>query len=145
MEILSKNDLQKLHSLTLKMAETFVAFCEKNHLTCYLCGGGCIGTIRHKGWIPWDDDLDFFMPREDYEKAIRLWKRQMKDSRYKMEVSDENHIDGNLFLSYGTVKQPISNLIRQIWTLHRESCWMCFHWTDIRMDGSSESCNAFGR
>ncbi len=97
MEILSENDLQKLHSLTLKMAETFVAFCEKNHLTCYLCGGGCIGTIRHKGWIPWDDDLDFFMPREDYEKAIILWKKQMKDSRYRMEISDQDHIDGNLF------------------------------------------------
>lgn len=87
MEILSENDLQKLHSLTLKMAETFVAFCEKNHLTCYLCGGGCIGTIRHKGWIPWDDDLDFFMPREDYEKAIILWEKT--DERQSLQ-------DGNI-------------------------------------------------
>ena len=94
---ISRGDLQKLHELTLQMAEVFVDFCRKNHLTCYLCGGGCIGAVRHKGWIPWDDDLDFFMPREDYEKAVKLWKIQMKDSRYKMELSDQEHIIGNLF------------------------------------------------
>ena len=37
------------------------------------------------------------MPRDDYEKTIILWKEQMKDSRYKMEISDEKHVDGNLF------------------------------------------------
>lgn len=94
---ISSDDLQKLHELTLQMAEVFVDFCRKNHLTCYLCGGGCIGAIRHKGWIPWDDDLDFFMPREDYEKAAKLWRTQMKNSRYKMELSDQEHIIGNLF------------------------------------------------
>ena len=78
---ISRGDLQKLHELTLQMAEVFVDFCRKNHLTCYLCGGGCIGAVRHKGWIPWDDDLDFFMPREDYEKAVKLWKIQMRHYR----------------------------------------------------------------
>lgn len=97
MENINEYDLKCLHELTLKMAETFVNFCRDNNLTCYLCGGGCIGTIRHKGWIPWDDDLDFFMPREDYEQAILLWKTQMAKSRYKMELSDSHHIDGNLF------------------------------------------------
>lgn len=90
-------DLKKLHDLTLQMAQTFVNFCQENSLTCYLCGGGCIGTIRHKGWIPWDDDLDFFMPREDYIKAINLWPKKMANSRYKMEMSNKDHIDGNLF------------------------------------------------
>lgn len=97
MKKISSDDLKRLHSLTLNMASEFVEFCNENDLCCYLCGGGCIGTIRHKGWIPWDDDLDFFMPRDDYEKAIILWKQQKKDSRYKLEVADRDHIDGNLF------------------------------------------------
>ena len=94
---ISQNDLKKLHELTLSMAKEFVEFCNENGLLCYLCGGGCIGAVRHQGWIPWDDDLDFFMPREDYEKAIVLWKETKSDSRYKLEAADHTHIDGNLF------------------------------------------------
>ena len=62
----TKQELEKMHELTLEMAEYFVDFCKRHDLTCYLCGGGCIGTIRHQGYIPWDDDLDFFMPLKDY-------------------------------------------------------------------------------
>lgn len=97
MEKLTQDELKKLHSLTLTMTQEFVHFCNKNELTCYLCGGGCIGAVRHKGWIPWDDDLDLFMPRKDYERVIKLWPEQMANSRYKLELSDEKHIDGNLF------------------------------------------------
>ncbi|WP_295991190.1 LicD family protein [uncultured Alistipes sp.] len=94
---ITAEELDALHRLNLEMAEVFVAFCKRHGLLCYLCGGGCIGAVRHKGWIPWDDDLDFFMPRDDYEKAIRLWREEMQDGRYKLEKSDEHHIDGNLF------------------------------------------------
>ncbi len=97
MTVIPQEELQKLHELTVQMALDFVSFCRENQLLCYLCGGGCIGTVRHKGWIPWDDDLDFFMPREDYEKAIRLWPKCRAGSRYVMERADEKHSDGNLF------------------------------------------------
>ncbi len=94
---ITTDELALLHDLNLKMAEEFVSFCKRHNLLCYLCGGGCIGAIRHKGWIPWDDDLDFFMPRADYERAICLWREEMQTGRYKLEKSDEKHIDGNLF------------------------------------------------
>ena len=90
--------MEPLQEKCLEMAEYFVQFCKENDLLCYLCGGGAIGTLRHKGCIPWDDDLDFFMPRKDYEKLAQLWP-QNADSRYQLSKSNENYIDRNLFIT----------------------------------------------
>ena len=90
--------MKPLQEKCLEMAEYFVQFCKENDLLCYLCGGGAIGTLRHKGFIPWDDDLDFFMPRKDYEKLAQLWP-QKADSRYQLSKSNENYLDRNLFIT----------------------------------------------
>ena len=90
--------MEPLQEKCLEMAEYFVQFCKENDLLCYLCGGGAIGTLRHKGFIPWDDDLDFFMPRKDYEKLAQLWP-QKADSRYQLSKSNENYVDRNLFIT----------------------------------------------
>ena len=90
--------MEPLQEKCLEMAEYFVQFCKENDLLCYLCGGGAIGTLRHKGFIPWDDDLDFFMPRKDYEKLAQLWP-QKADSRYQLSKSNENYLDRNLFIT----------------------------------------------
>lgn len=52
----------------LDIFEVFIAVCEKHGLKWYACAGTLLGAVRHKGFIPWDDDLDVMMPREDYEK-----------------------------------------------------------------------------
>ena len=56
----------------MKTYRTLMALCEKHKLTYFAAGGTMIGAIRHKGLIPWDDDIDVIMPREDYNKFLSL-------------------------------------------------------------------------
>ena len=80
-----------VRQLQLKLLEIFLYFkkiCEENNLT-YWCGGGTmLGAVRHKGFIPWDDDLDVFLPRKDYERLYEFWY-QVADSCYFVLVSSD--------------------------------------------------------
>lgn len=65
---LSENEATKLKKTLLEMFKDISNVCEKENLTVFLGGGSCLGAVRHKGFIPWDDDLDLNMLRKDYDK-----------------------------------------------------------------------------
>ena len=62
--------VEEIKQKQLYILDEVVKFCNDNNITYFLCGGTLLGAIRHQGYIPWDDDLDLMMPREDYEKLI---------------------------------------------------------------------------
>lgn len=82
-----------VRQLQLKLLEIFLYFkkiCEENNLT-YWCGGGTmLGAVRHKGFIPWDDDLDVFLPRKDYERLYEIWDQVADTSHYVLVRTDKN-------------------------------------------------------
>lgn len=63
-------NLKNLQLLQLDLLKKIKNICNDNHLTYYLFFGSLLGCVRHKGFIPWDDDIDIVMPRDDYEKLI---------------------------------------------------------------------------
>ena len=62
--------LEEIQNGSFQVLLKFKELCEKLNLRYWLCYGTLIGAVRHKGFIPWDDDVDVQMPREDYEKFI---------------------------------------------------------------------------
>lgn len=69
----------------------FADFCYKNNLVYYLHYGTLIGALRHKGFIPWDDDIDVCMPRPDYELFIKLYNLENENKRYKLLSLESNN------------------------------------------------------
>lgn len=107
-------DRDTLRRLQLKELESIVyfdTFCRKNDLRFYLLGGCVIGALRHDGFIPWDDDIDIIMPRDDYERMIRLWKEQEKDNtRFLMLRTDGEVFTGN---SFATMIDTSATLVKE--------------------------------
>lgn len=85
------NDQEKVKykEILCETMKAFIAFCENNGLRYYASGGTCLGAIRHKGIIPWDDDIDVLMPREDYNKFLDL-KNSLKGSSFEIVDPSDN-------------------------------------------------------
>lgn len=84
--------LEELQGVELEILKAFHDFCQEHQLRYYLSGGTLIGAIRHKGFIPWDDDIDICMPRPDYMKLIELSKDGMIDQYCKI---DSRYLDSD--------------------------------------------------
>jgi len=76
-------DNVEFKSLELNLLRYFRDVCSANGLSYFLGYGTLLGAVRHKGFIPWDDDIDVWMPREDYEKFIDV-ECKKNHSRYKL-------------------------------------------------------------
>lgn len=65
-------DMKKVWSKELQLLSLFSDICTKYNLRWQMAAGSLLGTVRHKGFIPWDDDIDVIMPREDYDTFVRV-------------------------------------------------------------------------
>lgn len=70
-------NIRVLQEIDLAIAKVFVDICDRHHLTYYMLGGTMLGAVRHKGFIPWDDDIDLGMPRRDYERFLKIAPREL--------------------------------------------------------------------
>lgn len=83
--------LQDLKDIEFDMLKMFDSFCKENNIRYFLAYGTLLGAVRYKKFIPWDDDVDLLIPREDYQKVISLFKDSEKYRLYAME-KDESYL-----------------------------------------------------
>lgn len=87
----NETNMEKLHGYEADAFKAFIKVCEENNLEYYAIGGTLLGAVRHKGFIPWDDDIDVAMPRPSYDKFVKIAPKVMPehlivdDIRYNKE------------------------------------------------------------
>ena len=93
-----RNDLEdtygflKLQDKILEIMVDLDRFCREHEITYFLMGGSALGAMRHGGFIPWDDDLDIFMPYQDYMRFIALCKTELDTKKYYLQVEDTEEL-----------------------------------------------------
>ena len=121
------DEIRRLQLEELEILKYFIQVCEKHGLRYYLLGGTLLGAVRHHGFIPWDDDVDVCMPREDLNRLAVLFQRDDHPYEY---VSYET--DGEYRYSWPRLISRKMKIINRSAVKPREE----FAWIDlIPLDG----------
>lgn len=83
---MERMSFEEIKQTELNILVQISKFCQENNLIYFIALGTLIGAVRHKGFIPWDDDIDIQMPREDYNKMIKIFNEK-KEQEYLELVS----------------------------------------------------------
>lgn len=78
-------ELKHLQQVILMIVKDIDKLCKKHRIKYFLLGGSAIGAVRHKGFIPWDDDLDIVMDNENYEKFIEVCRAELDIKKYYIQ------------------------------------------------------------
>lgn len=152
------SQLRLLQQLELRILRCVVDICDSHCLTYYISGGTYLGAVRHQGFIPWDDDIDIALPREDYDTLMeilpralpspltlatfertpgyyRLWAK-VQDPRVHVEVGGGSSIASepcwiDIFPLDGA---PRPGITRELWKLKMRFCELA--WVLSRVDQS---------
>ena len=107
-KILSPEEFRKMQLVELDMLVEFDRVCRKNDINYVIYGGTMLGAIRHKGFIPWDDDIDIGILREDYEK----FKEHMDELDPKICYFQDHTTDKEYRWGYGKIRRTGTKYVR---------------------------------
>ena len=102
----------ELRELQLKILDYIDAFCKEHDIRYSLSSGTLLGAVRHGGYIPWDDDIDIMMVREDYEKFLKLYAQHNTSEIYQLVNYDTSN---KKFLMTFSKIHDIRTLVKEDW------------------------------
>lgn len=87
------SEVRELQMRMLEMLKYIDKFCTEHDIKYWLAYGSCLGAVRHEGFIPWDDDMDIEMLREDYDKFVSL-RKEFENDQFVLQdhISDDEYI-----------------------------------------------------
>ena len=159
---------KQLQEVELEIFKHFLCICKQENLHYFLIGGTLLGAVRHKGFIPWDDDIDVGMPRSDYDKFISCAQKHLpphyflqthqtdseypypfakiRDNRtlYKEQLLDKLNINHGIWIDIFPLDFCAAHHkwfdIKHFWYKKRTSCRMMHHYTIKSLISHALSC-----
>lgn len=114
--------IEEIQLIAFELLCEFEYLCQQANISYSLAGGTLLGAIRHRGFIPWDDDIDVFMLREDYERFIRMYSgKQLNNPNFQV-IDGNNGAPGITFARLVDLRARIN---------HSKSTAMQYLWLDI--------------
>lgn len=135
-DFLVTKERKELWAISLDLLFEFDRICKKYGFKYFFCGGSVLGAVRHKGFIPWDDDIDLFLLRDDYEKFIKL--SHEFDAPYFLQTPDT---DPGYFYSMAKIRNSNTTMLVDIFKYNKfnQGIWISIfpldHWCK---EGSTE-------
>lgn len=119
------DELRKLQLLQMATLKEVIRICEKNGIRYYLMFGSLLGTVRHNGFIPWDDDLDVVMERNEYNRFLKHASKEL-DSKFFLHTKDT---DPRYFVSFARIRINDTTFIPRVY----KNAGFCHNgiWIDI--------------
>ena len=136
-EIMKELTIEEHKKLALDILVNVADFCDKNGIRYFLAYGTLIGAIRHKGYIPWDDDIDIMMPRSDYDRFLKIYSD--KNGRYKVA----SPMDKNTKLAYAKVIDTKTVKIEGGVKYSGKNDWSCVDIDVFPLEGQPTDENEF--
>lgn len=108
-----EHQLRQLQLTQLEILKVFDAFCQKHNLKYSLYAGSLLGAVRHKGFIPWDDDLDVCMAREEYDRFLSLWNQNAPDGYILQNKDNSKYYDQ----SFSKIRKDHTTFLEAQWQI----------------------------
>lgn len=89
-------ETKNLWAVEMDLAKKLLEVCERHNLKIWATGGTLLGAVRHKGFIPWDDDMDFCMMRDDFDKLIDIGPQEFKEPYFFQSFYTDEHFWGGM-------------------------------------------------
>ncbi len=106
--------MKKIWAVELDLLKQFMNVCEKHNIRYYADGGTILGAVRHKGFIPWDDDIDIMMFRDQYQKLCKIAKKEFHSPYFfQTEYTDPGSLRGHAQLRNSLTTGILKNELAQ--------------------------------